>query len=168
MFATLRDHAEGNPFFATELLRSLDDKGIVQSWSNSAAPVEIDRLVMPSLVQQVIDNRVDRLGNGARDRLAIASVIGQDVPIELWARVTALSDGELLETVEAVVEAHMLEAGPTGMRVMFVHALTRAALYEGIFPPKRRIIHRQIADALIESRTQNPDAIAYHLVQAGI
>jgi len=160
-------HAEGNPFFATELLRSLDDEGIVQSWSNSTEPVELDRLVMPSLVQQVIDLRVDKLGATARDRLAIASVIGHDVPIELWARVAKLTDSELLETIEDAVDAHVLEAGPSGTRVMFVHALTRSALYEGIFPPKRRILHQQIADALIESRMQNPDAIAYHLVQAG-
>ena len=163
----LRDHAEGNPFFATELLRALDDEGIVRSWSDDDTPVEIDRLVMPSLIQQVIDYRVDKLGPAARDRLAIASVIGQDVPLELWGRVASLSDSELLETVEAAVDAHVLEAGRSGTRVMFVHALTRAALYEGIFPPKRRNIHQQIADALIETRTQNPDAIAYHLVQAG-
>ncbi len=29
---------------------------------DDAAPVEIDRLVMPSLIQQVIDYRVDKLG----------------------------------------------------------------------------------------------------------
>jgi DNA-binding CsgD family transcriptional regulator len=163
----LSDHAEGNPFFATELLRALDEEGTVRSWAASAAPVEIDRLVMPSLVQQVIDYRVDKLGSTARDRLAIASVIGHDVPIDLWARVASLSDEALLETVESAVDAHVMEAGQSGTRVMFVHALTRAALYEGIFPPKRRIIHRQIADALIESHAHNPDAIAYHLVQAG-
>jgi DNA-binding CsgD family transcriptional regulator len=163
----LSEHAEGNPFFATELLRSLDDEGIVRSWADRAAPVEIEHLVIPSLVQQVIDNRVDRMGPEARDRLAIASVIGQDVPIELWARVAGVTESQLLETIEAAVDAHVLEAAQSGTRVMFVHALTRAALYEGIFPPKRRTMHRHIADALIESHSQNPDPIAYHLVQAG-
>ncbi len=163
----LCDHAEGNPFFATELLRALNDEGVVRSWTESAAAVEIDRLVMPSLIQQVIDYRVDKLGPEVRDRLAIASVIGHDVPIELWTQVASLTGEELLETVETAVDAHVLEAGRSGTRVMFVHALTRAALYEGIFPLKRRIVHRQIADALIDSRSQYPDAIAYHLVQAG-
>jgi len=163
----LSEHAEGNPFFATELLRGLDDEGIIQSWSSGAAPVEIDHLVMPSLLQQVIDHRVDTLGPEARDRLAIASVIGQEVPIELWAKVSGLEVPELLETIERAVDAHVLEAGRSGTRVMFVHALTRAALYEGIFPPRRRELHRQIADALIEARSRNLDAIAYHLVHAG-
>jgi DNA-binding CsgD family transcriptional regulator/tetratricopeptide (TPR) repeat protein len=163
----LSGHAEGNPFFATELLRALDDEGIVRSWADTGAPAELDRLVMPSLIQQVIDYRIDKLGTEARDRLAIASVIGQEVPIELWARVAALTEGELLKTVEAAVDAHVLEAGQSGTRVMFVHALTRAALYEGIFPPKRRVVHQQIAEALIDAQAQNPDAIAYHLVQAG-
>ena len=163
----LEEHAEGNPFFATELLRGLDDEGIVQAWANNAATVELDHLVMPSLLQQVIEHRVAKLGPEARDRLAIASVIGHEVPIELWAQVSGLDESQLLETIEHAVEAHLLEAGRSGTQVMFVHALTRAALYEGIFPPKRRTIHRQVADALIESRSQNLDAIAYHLVQAG-
>ena len=163
----LSEHAEGNPFFATELLRGLDNDGIVQSWTDSTAPVEIPHLVMPSLLQQVIDHRVDLLGAEARDRLAIASVIGHEVPIELWARVSALSENQLLETIEHAVDAHVLEAGRSGTRVMFVHALTRAALYEGLFPPKRRTVHQQIAEALIEARSQNLDAIAYHLAQAG-
>lgn len=163
----LSEHAEGNPFFATELLRSLDDEGIVQSWMNSDAPVELAHLVVPALVQQVVDHRVDKMGPVVRDRLAIASVIGQDVPIELWARVASLAENQLLETIESAVEAHVLEAGNAGTHVMFVHALTRAALYEGIFPPTRRTLHRRIADALIESRVPNPDAIAYHLAQAG-
>src|SRR5690606_4366507 len=85
-----------------------------------------------------------------------------------WSSDVCSSDlSELLETIEDAVDAHVLEAGPSGTRVMFVHALTRSALYEGIFPPRRRIIHQHIADALLESQTQNPDAIAYHLVQAG-
>ena len=161
------EHAEGNPFFATELLRGVDDEGIVQAWSNSSATVEIDHLVMPSLLKQMIDHRVDKLGSDARDGLAIASVIGHEVPIELWARVSTLPEHQLLETIELAVDAHVLEAGRSGTRVAFVHALTRASLYEGIFPPKRRKVHGQVADALIEAGSQNLDAIAYHLVQAG-
>ena len=163
----LSEHAEGNPFFATELLRALDEEGIVHSWAQGDTLVEIDHLIMPSLIQQVIDFRIDKLGSEARDQLAIAAVIGQDVPIDLWAHVVSLGESELLETIERAVDAHLLEAGQSGMRVMFVHALTRAALYEGIFPPRRRIVHQQVAEALIESRSPHADAIAYHLVQAG-
>jgi DNA-binding CsgD family transcriptional regulator len=163
----LSEHAEGNPFFATELLRGLEAEEIIQSWADDDTSYEIDRLVMPPLLQYVIDQRVDKLGVIARERLAIASVIGQEVPITLWAQVSDLEERRLLETIEPAVEAHLLEASRSGTRVMFVHALTRAALYEGIFPPKRRDIHRQVADALMESGSQNLDSIAYHLVQAG-
>ena len=92
----------------------------------------------PSLLRQVIDGRVARLGEETRRPLAMAAVIGQEVPLALWAEVAALDEEALLDIVEQAVEAHLLEAERDGTRVRFVHALTREALYEGILPPRRR------------------------------
>jgi DNA-binding CsgD family transcriptional regulator len=52
--------------------------------------------------------------------------------------------------------------------VRFAHALIREALYESVLPPRRRDQHRQIAEALIaQGSAPDPDAVAYHLSQAG-
>ena len=122
---------------------------------------------MPSLLRQVIDGRVARLGEATRKALAIAAVIGQEVPLALWAEVAELGDEALLDVVEQAVEAHLLEAERDGTRVRFVHALTREALYEGVLPPRRRVWHRRVAEALLASADPDPDAVAYHLQQAG-
>ena len=34
--------------------------------------------------------------------------------------------------------------------------------------PRRRVWHRQVGEALAESATPDPDAVAYHFQQAGI
>ena len=39
---------------------------------------------MPALLRQVIDARVDRLGEEVRTLLAVAAVVGQEVPLDLW------------------------------------------------------------------------------------
>jgi DNA-binding CsgD family transcriptional regulator/tetratricopeptide (TPR) repeat protein len=163
----LERHAEGNPFFAVELLRALEDTGLLQLASTGWELGELDQVVMPSLVRQVIDGRVARLGEQTRRLLSLAAVIGQDVPLDLWARVGDIGEETLLAIVEESVEAHLLDARPDGRHVRFVHALTREALYEGIVPPRRRIWHQDMGDALATAEPVNPDAVAYHLQQAG-
>ena len=163
----LKRHAEGNPFFATELLRALEDEELLLQTDGRWSLTPVDRVVMPSSLRQVIDGRVARLGEGTRQPLAIAAVIGQEVPMSLWAEVAHLADEELLAIVEQAVETHLLVAERNGTRVRFAHALTREALYEGALPPRRRRWHKQIADALLASGDPDPDAVAYHLQQAG-
>jgi DNA-binding CsgD family transcriptional regulator len=163
----LERHAEGNPFFATELLRTLQEHQILQQVGGSWTLAELNHVVVSPILRQVIDGRVARLGEDVRQPLAIAAVIGQEVPLDLWAEIAGLDDEALMILVEGAVAANLLNAERDGTRVRFVHALTREALYESILPPRRRLWHRQVAEKLAESAQPDPDAIAYHFQQAG-
>jgi DNA-binding CsgD family transcriptional regulator len=167
LVAYLDQHADGNPFFATEILRALEEEGFLRETDGVWSLGEIDRVVVPTFLRQVIDGRVERLGEDVRQPLAMAAVIGQDVPLALWAQLASLDDEKLLEIVEQAVEAHLLTAERDGARVRFVHALTREALYEGVLPPRRRLWHQQVAEALMAGVSPNVDTVAYHLQQAG-
>jgi DNA-binding CsgD family transcriptional regulator len=163
----LQCHAEGNPFFATELLRTLEERTLLR-WDKARWFLDtLDRVFVPSLLRQVIDGRVARLGEEVRKPLSIAAVIGQEAPLALWAEVAALDEETLLDVVEQAVGAHLLAAEHDGTRVHFVHALTREALYEGVLPPRRRTWHRRVAEALLTSTDPDPDAVAYHLQYSG-
>ena len=59
---------------------------------------------------QVIESRVSQLGDAARTALAMAAIIGQEVPLAVWSEVAGLSEEELLDAVERAIEAHVLEA----------------------------------------------------------
>lgn len=167
LVAYLERHAEGNPFFATELLRTLEDEALLRRDEDGWRLATLDRIVVPSLLRQVIDARVVRLGEATRRPLALAAVIGQEVPLDLWAHVAELDEEGLLDVVERAVEAYLLEAARDGTRVRFVHALTREALYEGILPPRRRNWHRRVAETLMAGADPDPDAVAFHLQEAG-
>jgi DNA-binding CsgD family transcriptional regulator len=160
-------HAEGNPFFATELLRALEDGAVLRQTGDDWSLAELDRVVVPPLLRQVIDGRVAHLGDETRQPLAVAAVIGQEVPLALWSEVAELDEETLLGIVEQAVAAHLLEAERDGTRVRFVHALTREALYEGILPPRRRLWHRRVAESLMANAQADPDAVAFHLQEAG-
>ena len=167
LVAYLDRHAEGNPLFATELLRALEEEALFRPTDDGWTLAELDRVVVPPFLRQVIEGRVTRLGEATRQLLAIAAVIGQEVPLALWAAVADLADEALLTIVERAVDAHLLEADPDGRRVRFVHALTREALYAGVLPPRRRLWHRRVGEALAAGTRSDPDAVAYHFQAAG-
>lgn len=163
----LEQHAQGNPFYATELIRALEETGDLKQSNGGSTLGALEHVVLPTLLAQVIDARVNRLGESTRRPLSMAAVIGEEVPLDLWGEVAELDDDQLLSIVEDATDAHLLEATRDGARVRFIHALTRDALYESIFPPRRRLWHKAIADSLIRRPHPDPDAVAHHLTQAG-
>jgi DNA-binding CsgD family transcriptional regulator len=167
LVAYLNRRSEGNPFYVAELFRMLEEQDLLRQTGQGWSLGELDGAPVPRLLRQVIDDRVARLGVAVRHPLAVAAVIGQDVPLDLWATIAALTEDEVLTIVEGAIEAHLFEAGTDDSRVRFVHALTREALYEGIAPPRRRRWHRRVAETLIDDRPTEIDAIAGHFQLAG-
>lgn len=165
--AYLDRHTDGNPFFAVELLRALEEEELLRVGNDVSQLGELSRVVVPSLIQQVIDSRVARIGEATRGPLEIAAVIGQEAPLALWATLTNLNEEALLAIVERAVAAHLIEAMPNGTHIRFMHALTREAIYEGVLPPRRRLWHEHIAEAMASEPSPNPDTVALHFQRAG-
>jgi predicted ATPase len=161
-------HAEGNPFFVRELLRSLEGAALFQMESGSWKLSKLAQIEVPVLLQQVIDARLARLGVEADDVLAVAAVIGEVVPLGLWATVCQTTEEALFPLIERTTEARVFNASADGLTMHFTHALVRTALYQRILSPRRRLFHRRIGEAL-ERQTKTPefDEIAYHFSQAG-
>jgi DNA-binding CsgD family transcriptional regulator/tetratricopeptide (TPR) repeat protein len=167
LVAYLERHADGNPFFVVELLHALSEEGLLRSAGRSWELGELDRIVVPTLLRQLIDGHVSRLGDETREPLSVAAIIGHDIPLALWIQVLGLDENQLLTIVERALDAHLLDAAPDGTRVRFVHALTREALYEAVVSPRRRIWHKRVADTLASQTTTSPDAVAFHYERAG-
>ncbi|HEX5503257.1 MAG TPA: AAA family ATPase [Thermomicrobiales bacterium] len=165
--AWLAGRAEGNAFFTAQLLRALEDEGTLAETTDRWALGDLGGVGLPTALRQVLDARVDRLGEAARQHLTLAAVIGQDVPLALWATVAETGEEALLETIEPAVEAHLLSESPDGTAVRFPHALIREALYAGLLATRRRRVHQRAGEALAALAGADPDAVAYHFQRAG-
>lgn len=122
---------------------------------------------LPAPLRQVLDARLDRLGTAGHRLLTIAAVIGQEVPLALWATVAETVEDGLLDTIDAAVEARLVLASPDGGVVRFAHALIREALYEGLVATRCRRVHRSVGEALAAQSQPDPDAVANHFQRAG-
>jgi DNA-binding CsgD family transcriptional regulator len=165
--AYLQDRAEGNPFFAGELLRSLEEEGYLALTDNRWHLRDPDLVLLPPLVRQVIELRLAKLERYDRDLLEIAATIGQVIPLDLWGETSGATEEQLTATLERAIERHVIEETPDRTGLRFTHALMREALYEGLVLPRRRSQHARIAETLANGQNPDPDTVAYHLQQAG-
>ena len=160
-------HAEGNPFYAGELLRTLEDAGILAHDGQRWLMGDLEQVRLPPLVRQVIDGRLSRLDVETRELLQLASVIGQELPFDLWRWVSEKSDPAIAAAIAQGQAAHVIEESTSGVNYRFVHALIREALYQEVIAPRRRTWHGQIAEALLERSAPDPDLVAEHFRMAG-
>jgi len=158
--------AEGNALFVTQLLRALEEEKVLAVNERGWELGDLSRRSIPLPLIEVIDTRIARLADAVQGLLAVAAVLGQEVPLALWGATADVMDEEVLIAVEEATAARLLEATTDGTAVRFVHALIREAAYAGILPPRRRQWHRKAADVLIAVPGVDPDTVAYHLRQA--
>jgi DNA-binding CsgD family transcriptional regulator len=167
LVAYLDARGEGNPFFIGEMLQTLIEGRILRPGVAGWTLGDLAGMQVPPLLRQVIDGRLARLGDEGQALLAVAAVIGQDVPFDGWMAVTGQGEATLLATIEQAIEAHLVDALADGTGFRFVHALIREALYESILPVRRRALHRQVGEALAAMPHPDPDAVAFHFRQSG-
>ncbi len=157
---------EGNPFFVEEILRHVEESGVVDGgrW-------DVAELGVPEGVKEVIGRRVSRLGADAAKVLAVASVLGREFRLgELDWLVDDLTEERLLGALEQGLRASLIrEERGRGGCYDFAHALVREAVYEGLTAGRRRQLHLRAAETLERRFGDRPDRLgelAHHLFQS--
>ena len=158
----IADLAEGNSLYIVELLQTLEDVGSLTVDKDHAEVGALDRVVVPPLISQLIETRLERLDPDAAAVLETAAIIGQEFDYELWSAVSDAADDLLVTTLETALHRRLIEETGRNGRYRFTHALIREALYERQVWPRRREQHRIIAEALEEQSQPDPDIVAYH------
>jgi DNA-binding CsgD family transcriptional regulator/tetratricopeptide (TPR) repeat protein len=166
LVAYLEKHADGNPLYIGELLRTLEEERLLEPGQHGWLLHDLDNAPVPTLLRQVIERRLLRLGDAAYACLEVAAVIGEHVSLRVLEAVADVDNAGLLDIVDAAVEARLLEAAPDGTTVRFAHALVREALYAALAPPRRRGWHLRVAEVLLADPAPDPDEVADHLQRA--
>ena len=125
----------GNPFFVNEILRHLTESGALtfddetSRWLLAGSKA----VGLPESVREVIDRRVERLGDQAREVLTVGAVIGRSFDLELLAPLVDVGESRLLDLLDIAVSASVLvESADQVGRFSFAHALINEALYAAL------------------------------------
>ena len=133
----------GNPFYALELAHEIDRQG-------SSAEV-----TLPDSLAAVARARINSVDDGAREALlAIASLAAPTVGAV--ARATGVAPERLAATLDDAETQGIVTI--EGNRLRFTHPLLAHAVHADATPPRRREMHRRLAEIVAE-----PELRARHL-----
>jgi DNA-binding SARP family transcriptional activator len=146
--------SEGNPFVIVETIRSL------QQGVTFLGPGE---LPLADRVRQAIARRLDRLGEMARELAAVGAVVGRGFEFGLLHRAVERDEAATAAGVEELVRRQVWREVARGLD--FVHERVRAVAYAELLGPRRRLLHRRVAEAIESHYSRELDP---HLLALGI
>lgn len=144
------ERANGNPFYVEELMNYLRDRQIdptnAQAWEN---------LDLPENLYQLILTRIDRLDEGQKATLKVASVIGRLFPAAMvWGVYPELGgEAQVERALGALSRADLtpLDTPDPELVYLFKHILTQQVAYESLLYATRARLHDEIG-GYIEAR----------------
>ena len=140
----------GNPFFASQLLRALAERGALRFDDGAGRWLwQADRIQAVDIRDDVVAfvaGRIDDLDPSLRALIRTAACVGSTLRAETLVWVTGRDPAEIARDLAALVDAGLLVPERDGAR--FIHDRVQQAAYAGLPPAQRPAIHRRIGLAL--------------------
>jgi DNA-binding NarL/FixJ family response regulator len=142
------DRADGNAFFAEELVTATEQCGTA-----SHLPWQLADLLLV---------RLERLTDDAREVVRVAAVAGRRVDHAMLVEVANLPADRLDPALRDAIDAHVLQLTPSGRGYTFRHALLAEAVYDDLLPGEIVRLHAAYALALATRQIHSSAELARH------
>ncbi|OQY31368.1 MAG: hypothetical protein B6243_08580, partial [Anaerolineaceae bacterium 4572_5.2] len=172
LVSLLSSRAEGNPFFAEQILRYLIEENLLIFNENEeyTTDKEADNS-LPLDIRAVLIARLDRLTQKVRETVQTASVLGREFTVDVLVEMLHSQLENLPKYVnsaeKAKIWAHISE-----IEYIFHHALLRDAAYSMQLETRQRGLHKLAFNALEEVYQDELEAyygeLAYHAEKGGL
>jgi hypothetical protein len=139
---------DGNPFFTSEGVRLLAQENRLNTGSTEDIEIGI-----PGGVTEVIGQRLRWLDENEMELLRTCSVIGQEIELELLAKVTEKNPSELFTQIERLIANQVMTLD--GATLRFTHALIGESVASGLPPNELVSRNAKVGDALAEYAGDN-------------
>jgi class 3 adenylate cyclase/predicted ATPase len=161
----ITDRGEGNPFYLEELVNYLHSRGI-----DPRDPHALASLELPDGLQRLLMARIDRLSEGEKATIKVASVIGR------WCRARWIAESyppagrpeEIATHLERLHELDLmpLRAAAPEPEYQFKHAITQEVAYQSLTFQLREALHERVGlfieRTLPDRLSQYVDMLAHH------
>lgn len=163
----LFQRAEGHLLFTVELLHDLVDQNLLTQNDEGLWLPPDQSVPVPTLLKQVILERVARLGEVGETILSQASVVGETWHLALVENLTGLPEDEFLDAVEQAVRVDLIKVADERQEIYrFSHGLIREVLYKQHSPRRRKHLHERIGAYLENQIPLNLAQLSHHFYEA--
>lgn len=159
---------QGNPFLALEIVRSILETSRTLEMHETTL-----NLPLPTSVQALLRNRLNRLDRESRLILLLGAVLGNQFSLDLLQSILEWDLRSKPQALEPLTQSRFLlpdnENRPDGVNLQFAHEIMRKVVLDEASPVTLQILHRRVAEHL----SQNPQAasqsavIADHFISGG-
>ena len=151
--------AEGSPFFVAQLVRHAQRTHRGEDLSATDSAVSLD---------DVIRHRLELLSPAARRMLAVVSVAGGRMPLDLVTRLAQIEESsqDVLADLRAETLVRTDRPGNTSI-VEIYHDRIRETVLRGLDARHARDLHLRIAHALAEGHEPDAAALSHHFRRGG-
>ncbi len=163
----LFQRAEGHLLFTVELLRDLVDRNLLKQDDKGLWLPPDQSVPVPTLLKNVIMQRVARLGEIGEIILSQAAIVGETWQLALVESLTVFSEDDLLNVLEQALRADLITMIDERQEIYrFSHGLIREVLYRQHIPRRRKRLHERIG-VYLEAQTQvNLAQLSHHFYEA--
>jgi tetratricopeptide (TPR) repeat protein len=180
---TFLKQTRGHPLFAVELLRDMQDRGVLikdikDQWVEGP---ELNWDTLPARVDAVVEERISRLTEELRDILTLASVEGEEFTAEVVARLKETKVRELVRLLSSELDKRHHLVSAKGIRhlerqrlslYLFQHILFQRYLYNSLDEVERAHLHEEVGNILESLYGEQAEEIsvqlARHFEEAGL
>jgi tetratricopeptide (TPR) repeat protein len=191
LVAEIVTRAEGIPLYAVEMVRMLQDRGLlVQEGSRYRVNGDVSHLDVPETLHALVASRLDGLSDTERVLLQDASVLGQSLTPAGVAALSGMPEAEVKRLLDGLVVKQVLSRdddprSPDRGQYVFLQALLRTVAYgtlsrrtrkarhvaaarhlEQTWPGEARDIAEVLASHYLEAIRAEPDADDVSLLRA--
>ncbi|MEM4160367.1 MAG: tetratricopeptide repeat protein [Thermoplasmata archaeon] len=157
------EKTDGNPLFIEEIIKAYGDRIVQRDFAMDEEETEI-----PQTVKYIITRKLDRMSHEKKKILTIAGVFGREFYFSVVQKLSEMSEEEVLENLEELVEEGVLFEKGYEEIFCFRHNLMREVIYSTMNRIRRKQLHAKIAAALSAHKTmKNTGEIAKHYYLAG-
>jgi ABC-type transport system substrate-binding protein len=147
------DATEGNPYFTSELVRSLlDSGGIVRDETGSyrlSSETALSVEELPVTIQQTVEERIERLPKDLREVLSVASVLGKSFEYRDLERLVPEEENPEAAVEQLIRESFIEEDRQSRSdRFSFSSGVMRDVLYSSLPRRRRRNLHKKHAEEI--------------------
>lgn len=157
--------SEGNPFFATEILKHVRLSGAT----------DLEKLRVGT-IQNLLFASFEGLPKDVRDLLRVAAVLGRTFKYSVVAQASGVAEDEVRRALDSA--KNLIEADPGDARAngRFVHVLFRDTIYASLPATRRAQLHLDVAQAMEalvasgdapEAAVNDAATFAFHYEAAG-
>lgn len=157
--AHVYNESEGNPLFALELLRSLENRSL------NALGRGYKRIIVPDGFRAIVRRRLGRLPIKGRQLLQFASTCGRKIDLDVLMRSMNAPSEDILQALHVLTKAGFVAKAENVFA--FVHDKIREVCYEELPPSHRAGLHRRVLDVLEGFYADRLDELAFHSEGAG-